>query len=90
MMNTHALVNINRLYKHLENENYEMLKVDLESYFAYENRKFVFNDREMMLMLSSLLSELANEEEPSELNNKITGALWHQVKDILETHKVIK
>lgn len=88
-MNTHALVNINLLYKHAQNDDMESIKLILESYLISANRKFVFNDQEILLMLSSLLNEISTSDQ-NDIADKMTAALWNQSKDILETHGVIR
>jgi len=87
-MNTHALMNVNLMLKLIEDDKIDMLKIHLEAYFTKHNRKYVFSDAEVLTMLSGALADLAGGHH-EEITDKIAGALWHQVKPILETHEVL-
>ena len=88
-VNLYAMMNLNLLLKMIEKEDYETLKLHVESHFTKHNRKFVFAESEVMMMLSNMLREITESEYKNELADKFTAALWFQVKDILEGHKVI-
>lgn len=87
-MNTHAFLNVNLMLKYIDDDNIEGLKVHLEAYLTKHNRKFVFNDKEVLEMLSHMLKQISGHEK-DELSDKFTGALWHESRHILETHKII-